>query len=211
MPDIRQDILNYGKPTAGTLVALSQKVLKSTKFFEPGASLSPQRFFDGSSTLDGYWNNFKFPLTETCMDILGIRITHNFGFTTVPVDAIADKAQQVFEGTSFLKVKYRQRSERLRYNLSMLTESTILANGNDATQYAKQMSVHDCGFYVLKSPLQIGGQQDIEWLVDIQQGFTLAAADALGDDAQFALPNSGSAEYFLSVELLVEEKGETAI
>jgi hypothetical protein len=211
--DLRQQIINYGKPKTGDIVALSQKVLKGTSFIEESVALTSIRFFTGRETQDSFWNNHKFPLTETCMDILGIRLTHNLCFTSTPPE-IANKWQQVFEQTSFLRVKYRQRSERINLNASLLTESSIIATGNTATGYAKAGSVHQCGFYMLKNPLQVGGQQDIEWLLDIQSGFTTAANDVLAGDATPVMPNTGlvgGAGYFVSLELLVEEKGEAAI
>lgn len=210
--DLRQQIINYGKPKRGDIVALSQKVLKGTVFIEESTALTPVRFFTGREVQDGYWNNHKFPLTETCMDIRGIRVTHNLSLLGSPVD-IAEKVQQMFEGTSFLKVKYRQRSERINLNLAMLTESVLLSNGVGVSQFAKSGSVHNCGFYLLPEPLQVGGQQDIEFLLDIQSGFTTSANDIAGDDATPAPPNSSltASGFFISIELLVTEKGEAAI
>lgn len=209
---LRRNIINYGKPKSGDIVALSQKVLKGTVFIEESETLTAKRFFTGREVQDGYWNNHKFPLTETCMDIRGLRIVHNLSLLGSPVD-IAEKVLQMFESTSFLKVKYRQRSERLNLNLSLLTESVLLSNGVGVSQFAKGGSVHDCGFYLLPEPLQVGGQQDIEFMLDIQNGFTTSANDVLGDDATPAPPNTTltGAGFFISLELLVTEKGEAAI
>lgn len=209
---LRRNIINYGKPKSGDIVALSQKVLKGTVFIEESETLTAKRFFTGREVQDGYWNNHKFPLTETCMDIRGLRIVHNLSFLGSPVD-IAEKVQQMFESTSFLKVKYRQRSERLNLNLSLLTESVLLSNGVGVSQFAKGGSVHDCGFYLLPEALQVGGQQDIEFMLDIQNGFTTSANDVAGDDATPAPPNTTltGAGFFISLELLVTEKGEAAI
>jgi len=212
MADLRQDIINYGKPKPNEIVALSEKILKATVFIEESTALTSQRFFTGKETQDGFWNNFKFPLTETCLDIRGIRITHNLSLLGNPVE-MALKAQQMFEETSWLRVKYRRRSERLNYNLALLTPSVILANGTVAAQYTKSGSVHNNGFYLLPNALQVGAQQDIEFLLDVQSGFTTSANDALGTDATPTPPNSTltAAGFYISVELLVTEQGESAI
>ncbi len=203
---VRDEIRKFGLPNELDKVGKSLRVIRSTQFYEEGSTLAPVRMFTQKAVLDGYWNTFVFPQQETAVVVRGIAIDHQLQFNaTVP--EISHKQQAIFEQTSFLRLKYRRRSDRISLRVSDLVAHSFAPNGLAVNQYFKPLSAHQNAFWMLPDPVLLAPLIEIEWLVDIQSGFTLAANSATGDTATPTLPNSGltGAGNYLSLILLIEE------
>lgn len=203
---VRDEIRKFGLPNELDKVGKSLRVIRSTQFYEEGSTLAPVRMFTQKAIMDGYWNTFVFPQQETAVVVRGLAIDHQLQLaSTVP--EISHKQQQIFEQTSFLRLKYRRRSDRISLRVSDLVAHSFAPNGLAVTQYFKPGSAHQNAFWMLPDPILLAPLIELEWLVDIQNGFTLAATSATGPTATPTLPNSGltGAGNYLSLVLLIEE------
>jgi hypothetical protein len=208
---VRDGIRKFGLPSEADKVASNLRVIRSTKFFEEGATLSSMRFFGSDTNVDGYWNNYKFPQQEVAVIVRGIAIDHSLHFAASPVDIYA-KQQQVFEQSSYLRFRYRRRPDRLVLRAADLLPYQIVTIGNTAATVAKPGSVFQNGFYMLPEAGTVGlaAQIEMEWLLDIQSGFTLGAAVTTGATAQPVVTGGGlvGAGNYISLLLLIEELTE---
>lgn len=202
---VRDEIKRFGLPSDLDKVGRSLRVVRSTKFWEEGATLTPMRMFN-ERALDGFWNTFQFPQQETAVIVKGIAVDAQLHHAATPAD-IAVKQQAAFEQTSYLRLKYRRRSDRLVLRVADLVPHVNTMKGSAMAQYEKMNSAHQNGFFILPEPVLLAPQIEIEWLLDVQSGFQLAANVATGDVAQPTLPNSGQtgAGNYISLVLLIDE------
>lgn len=209
---VREDIKKFGLPNDDDKVALSLRVLRSTKFFNASTAVTPHRHFTTSNP-DTFWNNQKLPTEETAVTILGIRYTHNIVWNPTPVD-IGNKIQQMFEEASVLRFKYRRRADRLELPLSLIRSARVEQTGNIGTSYANPGSQSQIGFFALPQSVPLAPKIELEFLLDVPTGFTTGAADATGADATITAPIPGApsdaqaAIFFGSLQLLVQEQYE---
>lgn len=207
MADIAEQIRNYGKPTPGQLVAQSQRVVVSTAFIAQDNTITNQTFFNRD--VDRY-NTLKFPLQETCMDVVGMRITHDLVLDQA-TPALRDKDLAIFEKFSVLNVKYRQRDQRISIDMATLVgvKNVITANG-DLSQSVLSNSTKQDGFFYLPNVLQVGAQQEILFTLDVAPNYKTEANGTLAAESAVNYANSGlaAAGYRISLELLIIEKSD---
>jgi hypothetical protein len=202
---VRDALRRMGLPQEADKVGKTLRTVRSTKFYEEGATLASEKFFTKQNP-DGFWDNYKFPQQETGVVIRGIAVDHNLHFAASPVD-IYGKQQQIFEQSSYFRFKYRLRDDRLVFRVADLVPYTIASIGNAAQAFAKPNSALQNGIFMLPEPVLLAAQIETEFKIDIQSGFTLGANVATGGTAQPVVTGGGltGAGQYLSLVLLIEE------
>lgn len=208
---VREGIRKFGLPNEADKVANNLRVIRATKFLEEGATLGAMRFFGSDTVIDNYWNTYKFPQQEVAVVVRGLAIDHNLHFAATPVDIYA-KQQQIFEQSSWLRFKYRRRPDRVVLRAADLVPYQIISVGNTASVVAKPGSVFQNGFHMFSEANSIGlaALIEMEWMLDVQPGFTLGANVATGATAQPVVTGGGltGAGQYISLLMLIEELTE---
>lgn len=202
---IRAQVDQFGLPQDSDKVAKSIRVVQSTVFFAAAAGLSNQKFFVQGAALDGTFNNFTFPSTDSAISILGISMHHNLKIaTTVP--EIMGKGQAIFEQGSHLSVGYNRRQDRLSFRVADLVTWRWAPEGGVYTQYPKDLSPSDTGFLILPERMQVAAKTAPTFDLIVPPSMALAAADIAGADADPAYPGQSGKVAHITLSLLIEEQ-----
>lgn len=197
--DLQQQFETHGKANGAPLF-IGERILTYIATFELNTEITDVRFFHAATETENFGTDI-FPANEIAYDVRGVSMTHNVQFksTVTPDPGVALSTQQIFEQSSILSIKHRERDNTFRAPFNLLVPWTVATSGLGWTVLRKTNS-----YFKFYTPLPVGSLQKFEVRAKVPKGYV--TNDTYAATTTPIIPASGltsSRGYFIAVNLHV--------